>query len=359
MLFEPAEIETWQKPQQRDITVAAIVPVYNVESYLEECMTSLLNQSLPFDKIILVDDGSTDASGEICDRYAFEYSDIVCVHKENEGLGFARNTGLDYLGCEADYVMFVDSDDWLEVDALERLLTPAIEHDADCVIGGHTKKDSGHNTRFVLKLENGVHEGTSIREELVPRLCGSAPGVSDSIPMSACSSLFKTRTIERYNLRFPSEREMISEDFVFKFNFLIHANRVVVSGFVGYCYRTNDGSLTRSYRADRFDAVLHFYQEVLAMLRKENLVDECVTRLQKTLLIYLRMCIRQERRATSGKCFLEAKRAIAAALADDVISEVVSQYPYKQLHWRQMLFFCLVRIRSSSVLLLLADFGLL
>lgn len=359
MLIEPAEIETCQKPQQRDITVAAIVPVYNVESYLEECMTSLLNQSLPFDKIILVDDGSTDESGEICDRYAFEYSDIVCVHKENEGLGFARNTGLDYLGCEADYVMFVDSDDWLESDALERLLAAAIERDADCVIGGHTKKDSGHNTRFVVELENGVNEGTSIREELIPRLCGSLPGASDSIPMSACGSLFKLSIIQKYDLRFPSERKMISEDFVFKYYFLLHARRVAISDSVQYCYRTNDSSLTRSYRADRFDAVLHFYQEVLAMLCKENLANKCTTRLQKTLLIYLRMCVKQERRAVSGKSFFEGRRAIASILADGTVRRVISQYPFEKLHWRQRFFFNLVRMRLSALLLLLAELGIL
>lgn len=359
MLFEPAEIETCQKPQQRDIAVAAIVPVYNVESYLEECMTSLLNQSLPFDKIILVDDGSTDASGEICDRYAFEYSDIVCVHKENEGLGFARNTGLDCLGCEADYVMFVDSDDWLEPNALEYLLTPIIAHNADCVIGGHTKKDSGHNTRFVLKLENGVYEDDQIRKELIPRLCGSAPDASDSIPMSACSSLFRVSLIQEQSLRFPSEREMISEDFVFKFNFLLVAKRVATSDFTQYCYRTNDSSLTRSYRPDRFQAVLHFYHEVRRMIRLANLSDECVTRLQKSLLIYLRMCIGQECRKISGKGFWEARRIISEALSDDTVRSVVSQYPSTQLHWRQRMFFKLVQHRLAALLLLLAELGLL
>lgn len=339
--------------------IAAIVPVYNVEDYLNQCISSLIRQTIAFDRIVLIDDGSIDTSGTTCDYYASRHPNIDVIHKQNEGLGFARNTGLSALESDIDYVMFVDSDDWLEPDALEHLLIKAVECQADCVIGGHTKKDSGDNTRFVQKLENRVYEGSSIREELIPRLCGSAPGASDSIPVSAWGSLFRLDVIQEYALHFPSEREMISEDFVFKFNFLLHARCVAISDFTQYCYRTNDASLSRSYRPDRFNASLQFYREVLRMIQRENLSDECITRLQKTLFIYLRTCIKQERKAVSGKGFCEAKRFVTDSLSDSTVREVISQYSPVHLRWRQRLFFELIRFRLSGVLLLLADFGLL
>lgn len=342
-----------------NMRIAAIVPVYNVEAYLSQCINSLLEQTVAFDRIVLVDDGSLDASGAICDFYASKYPNVECIHKQNEGLGFARNSGLDVLESNIDYVMFVDSDDWLETDALEHLLSKAVECNADCVIGGHTKKDSGEKTRFIQKLENRVYEGNSIREELIPRLCGSAPGASDSIPMSAWGSLFRLDVIQEHTLRFPSEREMISEDFVFKFNFLQYAKCVATSDFTQYCYRTNDTSLSRSYRPDRFNASVRFYREVLKMIQGDNLPNECIARLRKTLFIYLRTCIKQERKAVSGKGFCEAKRFITNALSDSTVREAVSQYSPTQLRWRQRLFFELIRFRLSGALLLLADFGLL
>lgn len=339
--------------------VAVIVPVYNVERYLEQCLDSLLAQSVPFSRIILVDDGSTDGSGALCDSYAAKHEAIGVVHKSNAGLGYARNTGLDTLGDGADYVMFVDSDDWLEPNALEYLLRALGDTDADCVIGGNTKKDGADNTRFVLQLENAVYSGEDIRSKVIPRLCGSAPELSDSMPMSACSSLFRLSCINEYSLRFPSEREMISEDFVFKFYFLLHSKCVVTSDFTQYCYRTNESSLTRSYRADRFDASIHFYTEVLKAIEDEGLPHECVLRLQKTLFIYLRMCIKQERTSVSKKSAIAARATIAEQLNNPTLLSVLKDYPLKRLGRRQRMFVCLVRRRSSGLLLVLSQLGLL
>lgn len=124
-----------------DIKISAIVPVYNVKMYLRQCVDSLLAQTYPFFEIILVDDGSTDGCSLLCDELAAAYAQVHSVHKENAGLGYARNTGLDNLSELSDYVMFIDSDDWLEANAVECLLAAIQGDDVDCVIGGHTKKD--------------------------------------------------------------------------------------------------------------------------------------------------------------------------------------------------------------------------
>ena len=345
--------------RNRKTKISAVVPVYNVECYVRQCVDTLLAQTYPLEEIVLVDDGSTDSSGAICDDYAAAHEKVIAVHKQNAGLGYARNTGLDSLTRPSDYVMFVDSDDWLEKDAVEYLVRSLGDDPADCVIGGHTKKTADGETVFELKLENRRFDGAEVQEMLLPRLCGSMPTSHDSVPMSACSALYRRSMLEEHNLRFPSEREMISEDFVFKFYFLLNARTAVLSDFTGYCYRTVQGSLTTSYRPDRFEACVKFYKRVQEMIREEDLSDECLLRLKKTFFIYLRMCIKQERPRVSGLRRKEALRSLQNMVSADVVQKAIESYPVSRLGIRQRFFVRLVEKRHASALLALANAGAL
>ena len=130
----------------KKIRVSVIIPVYQVENYLERAVDSVIAQTLEEKEIILVDDGSQDASGQICDRYAREYPDLIrVIHKENQGLGLARNTGV--LAAVGDYVAFVDSDDTLRKGAVQALLSKAMETNADIVQGGFVNI-TGHGLVF-------------------------------------------------------------------------------------------------------------------------------------------------------------------------------------------------------------------
>ena len=138
------------------LNITLIVPVYNVRRYLEQCVRSILEQSYSIFEVLLVDDGSTDGSGELCDRLSSENDCVRTVHKENAGLGFARNTGLDNLCPESTHVMFVDSDDWLESDMVETLARAIEDTGADCGLGGFTKRDDKGSPQFEFKLEDAV-----------------------------------------------------------------------------------------------------------------------------------------------------------------------------------------------------------
>lgn len=130
------------------LKITLIVPVYNVRRYLERCIRSILEQSYSVFEVLLIDDGSTDGSGELCDRLSFENDRVRTVHKENAGLGFARNTGLDNLLPETTHVMFVDSDDWLESGMVETFARAIEDTGADCVLGGFTKRDGEGNPQL-------------------------------------------------------------------------------------------------------------------------------------------------------------------------------------------------------------------
>ena len=113
--------------------VSIIVPIYKVESYLRRCLDSIVHQTYTNLEIILVDDGSPDNSPQICDEYASRDNRIVVIHKKNGGLSDARNAGLDI--CTGEYISFIDSDDWVEKNYIETLISSALMQDADIVIG--------------------------------------------------------------------------------------------------------------------------------------------------------------------------------------------------------------------------------
>ena len=112
--------------------ISVIVPVYNVEKYLDKCINSLINQSYNNLEIILIDDGSTDNCGEICDKYALKDNRIKVIHKKNEGLSAARNLGISI--SKGDYIIFIDSDDWVDKEILLKLLNLIKKYNSDIAV---------------------------------------------------------------------------------------------------------------------------------------------------------------------------------------------------------------------------------
>lgn len=195
--------------------ISLIVPIYNMERYLSRCMDSLLGQTCREFEIILVDDGSTDSSGELCDGYAARYPGLVrVIHKPNGGPSSARNAGMD--AARGEFVIFPDPDDWAEPDYVESLFSLQRQHDADMVCVGHyidtgeTSKPAGGNGMPILM------EGTQAQRGLLlpPGLHGFSWG-----------KLYRLDLIRKHSLRFREEL-FIAEDLWFAYCYLPHC-RVV------------------------------------------------------------------------------------------------------------------------------------
>ena len=153
--------------------VSVIVPVYNVENYLEECVNSILNQTYENLEIILVDDGSKDSSGKMCDVFTQKYENVKCVHKENGGLSDARNYGIKY--ATGEYIVFIDSDDFIKENMIEKMLEKIAMTNSDiCVCDMEYLYDNG-NIEFA---SGGDFDVTS--DKLV------------DINNSACNKMYKT-----------------------------------------------------------------------------------------------------------------------------------------------------------------------
>ena len=211
--------------------ISIIVPVYNVENYLKECVDSILKQTYDNIEVIIVDDGSTDNSGKICDEYAKLDARVKVIHKKNGGLADARNTGLRYV--TGNFVGFVDSDDFIEKDMYDFLYKKIKEFNADIAVcssydyygdfGKHNKIDN-------IKIECDNKKAYEIM--VTPKYFGCG----------VWNKLYKRKIIE--GIEFPYGR-INGEDFIWISKVLLNTNKVYYESIPKYYYRYRKDSLSR------------------------------------------------------------------------------------------------------------------
>lgn len=217
-----------------EVKVSIIVPVYNVERYLPKCMESVLSQTLKEIEVILVDDGSTDGSGAICDDYKRD-SRVQVIHKQNGGLSDARNTGVK--ASSAEYIGFVDSDDYIENDMYELLYGNMISYDADISFCGiNDVYATGIRPAYVQTEGEFVTDGkTAI--QMVLR--------GQNASVSAVNKLYKKSLLEKH----PFPKGKTSEDAHFIIPYLTEINKAVFDMSPKYYYIHREGTITtRPYR---------------------------------------------------------------------------------------------------------------
>lgn len=217
--------------------VSVIIPIYNTREYLEDCIDSLLNQTLSDIEIILVDDGSTDGSEDICDAFAACYEHIRVIHKKNEGLASARNDGI--IASHADYIMFVDSDDRVHPDYCKHPYEAAMRYNADIVLFGYLSEQDG-----LIEYQRFDYEGNVSRKSAMVILDDYAVG-----PM-AWNKLYKKVLFK--NIRYPDGHLHEDEGTTYK---LIHNAKAIycLPEYLYYYKRKRPGSITRRKSRDRLE----------------------------------------------------------------------------------------------------------
>lgn len=250
--------------------ISVIVPVYNVESYVAECIESIQNQTYMNLEIILVNDGSTDASGDICDKYAAYDERIQVIHKENAGVSVARNMGIE--SANGDYIGFVDSDDYIAPTMYEDMLKLMVEHDLDIIECTAFRNNGDTNIE-------GCNDGSL---EIFNRDEALKMAMYDCF-VAVWSQLYKRRVIS--DVRFPVGRKF--EDSAVSYLFIANTKRVGHINRCLYYYRLNPNSTTQtSFDAkSRWDFVLG-YEERLQYAIDHQLpyVDDCNSLLMKAVL---------------------------------------------------------------------------
>lgn len=232
--------------------VSIIIPVYNVEPYLRQCLDSVLAQTLRDIEIIIVDDGSPDGSPAICDAYAAADPRVRVIHKANAGLGYARNSGIEV--ATGRYIAFLDSDDYLDPRALERLYTLADANDLDIVRAARNEfVIEGRFSHSVDGSELEIHDDPAALQRIALCYFSQPFGESDrrlNLEGSAWGALYRRTLFFESGIRFVSERDLVSEDFIFNYECARSARRIGKIRDTLWHYRINPESLTKTPRLD-------------------------------------------------------------------------------------------------------------
>ena len=239
--------------------ITVIVPVYNVENYLEKCLDSLINQTYKNLEIIVINDASTDNSGEICQEYAQKDNRIVYIEKENGGLSDARNVGLDKM--TGSYVTFIDSDDWVELDYVEILYKKIIEYQADISVGNYYSYNEDEETYYFHIYGDSYYEKVYDNISIFENLYESQEMKSFAL-ISAWGKLYKAKLFDY--LRF--DKGKLGEDGYFNQKMYLSVNKVVYLNKGLYAYRQRSGSITNTWTEKWMHALVDAMSERITLL---------------------------------------------------------------------------------------------
>lgn len=231
-----------------NILISIVVPVYKVKEYITDCISSILQQSYPYFELILVDDGSPDNCGEICDQFALQDKRIYVIHKQNGGLSDARNAGINV--AKGEYITFVDSDDFLHQDYLKQMIDMAESTHADIIQCGFTSdKESLGAYPFSQEKVCSFSSEEALHDLL--RM--------NTVQVNAWAKLYKTDLF--HGIRYPYGR--INEDNLTTYKLILAAHSsVVCSNQNLYFYRVNPDGIMHSSFSDKRYEILSFADEI-------------------------------------------------------------------------------------------------
>ena len=263
----------------QEIFVSIIVPVYDVEEYLVECIESILAQTWKHFEIILVDDGSTDSSGKMCDEYAEKYNCIFVIHKKNGGLSSARNAGIDV--ARGNYLAFIDSDDVVHPDYLRELVKIVEKENADLVacdfcVGTSCQWGETSEVKYDIRRDEDVLERMND---------------NDVVVTVAWNKLYHAKFFKEYSLRYPEGK--IHEDMFLTPQILHYTNKMVITNQKLYFYRQRKNSIMNSSfsikQLDSLEAIEFRIALFTKWNKKELQIKEYESYIRKAKELYRKM----------------------------------------------------------------------
>jgi len=254
--------------------ISIVVPVYNAEKYLKKCIDSILAQTYPEWELVLVDNGSTDESMEICRTYAAKDVRITAFHQyRNRGVSVARNLGMER--CSGQFITFIDADDWVREDYLEKLVRLQKKQEADMVICEYDKvydADRGFNTIEKPKQEKYAIRTYNVKQYLKHYLLEGNP--------HCWGVLYKSSLLEQ--LKFPSG-VTIGEDLLFVLEAALRAEKIVVTDYPGYQYYINTaGAMLKKFTPSYMDQIICWQK---ALERIQETYPELAVKVESILVV--------------------------------------------------------------------------
>ena len=253
--------------------ISVIIPIYNVALYLDRCVQSVISQVYQDWECLLVDDGSTDGSTEICDKWVVRDSRIKVIHQVNQGVSVARNNGID--ASLGEYIAFIDSDDWVEPNYLQDLYNNRVG--CELVVSGLIgERENGENDvctplatkNFALSYEN-IEDFVHLNQK--------------ALLYGPVNKLFVTKIIKDNDIQFPVHCAY-GEDLLFSFHYLEYVNNIATVKNLSYHYIMRDQTLSRRVREDQFDNDYKLWTTRRDFMVKRGLWS---TKMQKVMYAYL------------------------------------------------------------------------
>lgn len=331
--------------------VSVIIPVYNVEPYLDQCVQSVLNQTLKEIEVILVDDESPDNCPAMCDEYAKQNNRVKVIHKKNGGLGYARNSGLDI--ATGEYVAFVDSDDFIAPNMMEVLYNTAIQYGADEVRSGVIFYEDGKETLRHDVDKVTVFRGKGEVKRFVFDYLGPAPEEYRDCKymMSVWLAIHSRKVIEENNVRFTSERLTLSEDVVFGMDLFPKLNCIVCVPQCYYYYRSNPQSLTHHFSWEKYKRQEAMFEAIRERLDAVYSKEDYWLHYLRLKFLYMRNYLGQA--IKSNGSLRERRKLVKDMLKDDMWHDLFTQYPYKRMPKEKRIYFTAAKHKMVRALFLI------
>lgn len=261
--------------------ISVIVPIYNVSLYLSDCIETILNQSFSDFELILVNDGSTDNSHEICLKYQQADQRIIIINKQNGGLLSARKAGLEY--ARGEFISFVDGDDWVDIDFLASMYRIVELYHPDLVVSGYTRAFEGRNEKIPPLYKQGIYQGRSL-EDLLNNMLNTSTFFKHGVSTYVWNKLFRRSILNNLLFHIPNEITM-GEDAAISYSCIAHCSSIAITHGCNYFYRQRVNSMVKAIQSNELEKLhltnlIHYlYYALLPKLNK--------TKLKRDLFYYL------------------------------------------------------------------------
>lgn len=299
--------------------ISIIIPVYKVEPYLRQCLDSVVNQTYKNLEIILVDDGSPDNCGAICDEYAQKDNRITVIHKKNEGLSAARNDALKLVS--GDWILFVDSDDWLELELCEKTLREAQSKNTDILIYDLIKEDPITGSKRIHAFPDSFvsEDRSTIAGMQLSALNRYYTPISTAWSQGfPWDKLFSAELVKKNDLHFATNVKA-NEDVIFALHAFQFAERIGYIPDALYHYRMNQTSIGHKFTPDRVKIDLEIYREMDRIGKKYGLSQDYYQALDARIVENTCLC--------ANRCFFHDSREVGLGEELKYVKEVLKTEP--------------------------------
>lgn len=335
--------------------ISIVVPVYNVEQYLEKCLQSIVNQTMNDIEILIIDDGSPDESYKIYDRFALNDSRIRIIKKQNAGVSEARNTGIE--NATGDFIMFADSDDWMELNCCEEMNKEQLRTDADMILADVYVVTNGKSEYYHIFEKPFVTEDLQFIKQYQKTCIGysynplpagkwKTPGMG-----SPWNKLFSMKIIRENNLRFDPYVKGIYDDNLFTLHYLMHVKKLAYIQVPVYDFRLVQGSLTQSYKANTLDINNRIFERIndfIDEMDERDFFEEAfyvyvIRRLSKSLNVYF--FAENNRDSLNSKC-----KKYTMTISEDPYRKAIKNVKLNKLLFNHKIVCLLSKMKASYLI---------